>query len=61
MTYFNPACGYTRLGQKDKVLEALSNAVAYGFTDRNAYETDDDLKQLRTEARFQELFTRLPK
>lgn len=61
VAYFNMACGYTRLKQHDKALETLSNAIAAGFTERNAYETDDDLKPLRGEARFQELLTRLPK
>lgn len=61
VAHFNMACAYTRLGQKDKAIEALSNAITAGFTDRNAYETDDDLKPLRGETRFQELLSRLPK
>ena len=61
VAYFNLACGYTRLGQKDKAFEALSGAVAEGFTDRSAYETDEDLAPLRAEPRFQELLGRLPK
>ncbi len=61
MAYFNLACGYTKLGQKDKAIEALTNAVNEGFTTRSAYETDEDLVPLRTEPRFQELLTRLPK
>lgn len=61
VAYFNLACGYTKLGQKDKAIEALTNAVNEGFTTRSAYETDEDLVPLRTEVRFQELLTRLPK
>jgi tetratricopeptide (TPR) repeat protein len=61
VAYFNMACAYTRLEQKDKAFEALANAITAGFTERNAYETDDDLKPLRGETRFQELLTRLPK
>ncbi|MGE0130532.1 MAG: tetratricopeptide repeat protein [Blastocatellales bacterium] len=61
VAYFNLACGYTKLGQKDKAFEALTSAVAEGFTNRNAYETDEDLAPLRTEPRFQELLDRLPK
>jgi dienelactone hydrolase len=61
VAYFNLACGYTKLGQKDKALEALTSAVAEGFTDRNAYETDEDLAPLRAEPRFQELLGRMPK
>jgi Tfp pilus assembly protein PilF len=61
VAYFNLACGYTKLGQKEKALEALTNAVNEGFTNRSAYETDEDLAPLRTESRFQELLARLPK
>ena len=61
VAYFNLACGFTRLGQKDKAFEALANAVTEGFTNRDAYETDEDLKPLREETRFQELLKRLPK
>jgi dienelactone hydrolase len=61
VAYYNMACGYTKLGQKDKALEALSKAVAEGFTTRSTYETDEDLSPLRSEPRFQELLTRLPK
>jgi tetratricopeptide (TPR) repeat protein len=61
VAYFNLACGHTRLGQKDKAFAALTSAVAEGFTDRNAYETDEDLAPLRAEPRFQELLGRLPK
>ncbi len=61
VAWYNLACGYARLNQKEKALEALTNAVAEGFTERRTYETDDDLKPLRSEARFQELLGRLPK
>lgn len=61
VAYYNMACGYARLKQKDKAIETLSKAVAEGFIDRNTYETDEDLNSLRTEPRFQELLARLPK
>src|SRR5262249_33356469 len=61
VAYFNLACGHMRLGQKDKAFEALTSAVAEGFTNRNAFETDEDLAPLRAEPRFQELLGRLPK
>jgi tetratricopeptide (TPR) repeat protein len=61
VTYFNMACGYTRLGQKSKALDALASAIAEGFNNRNAYESDEDLAPLRAEPRFQELLGRLPK
>lgn len=61
VAYFNMACGYTRLGQKEKALAALAHAVTEGFTNRNTYETDADLAPLRAEPRFQEILARLPK
>ncbi len=61
VAYFNMACGYARLGQKGKALDTLANAIAEGFTNREAYETDEDLASLRSEPRFQEMLTRLPK
>jgi dienelactone hydrolase len=61
VAYFNMACGYARLGQKAKAFEALSNAVNEGFTNRSAYETDEDLAPLRSEPNFKEILERLPK
>ncbi len=61
IAYYNLACGYARLGQKDKAITALSSAVTEGFTDRNTYESDEDLTTLRAEPKFQELLSRLPK
>ena len=61
MAYYNLACGYAKLGQKDKALDALTSAVAEGFTQRQTYETDEDLAPLRADGRFQELLNRLPK
>ena len=59
--YYNLACAYARIGQKEKAFEALSNAVNEGFTNRNQYETDPDLASVRSEPRFQEILARLPK
>ncbi|MEW6129425.1 MAG: tetratricopeptide repeat protein [Acidobacteriota bacterium] len=61
VAFYNLACGYARLGQKEKALTALASAMSEGFTDRKAYETDEDLVPLRAEPRFQELLSRLPK
>jgi tetratricopeptide (TPR) repeat protein len=61
IAYYNLACGYARLGQKEKAITALASAVTEGFTDRNAYENDEDLTPLRAEPRFKELLAKLPK
>lgn len=61
VAYYNLGCGYSLLGMKEKALAALEKAIAEGFTNRNAYETDEDLAPLRAEPRFQEMLTRLPR
>ena len=59
--YYNLACAYARVGQKEKAFEALSSAVNEGFTNRNGFETDPDFASLRSEPRFREILARLPK
>ncbi len=59
VAWYNLACGYSRLGRKDKAFEALSQAVDEGFKNREAFDSDPDLAPLRTEARFQEIRARL--
>ena len=59
--YYNLACAYARIGQKEKAFEALSNAVNEGFTNRNGFETDPDFASLRSEPRFRDILARLPK
>jgi tetratricopeptide (TPR) repeat protein len=56
---FNLACGYTRLGRKDDALTALEHAVEAGFTRRQAFESDADLRSLHEEERFLMLMDRL--
>jgi tetratricopeptide (TPR) repeat protein len=60
VAYFNLACGYARLGRKDDAMTAVANAVAEGFGNRQAYETDADLASLANEPRFREIVARLP-
>ncbi len=49
---FNLACGYARLGRTDDALTAVERAVEQRFGPRRSYESDEDLKPLRTEERF---------
>ena len=60
VAYFNLACGYVRLGRKDEALSAMAHAVAEGFGNRKAYETDADLATLAGEPRFREILAALP-
>jgi pentatricopeptide repeat protein len=61
VTYYNMACGYSRLKQIDKAFEMLSKAVDEGFADRPTLETDEDLAPLRTDSRFAAILARVPK
>lgn len=57
---YNLACGYARLGNKDKALETLTLAVNEGFGSRETYEKDADFVTLRADTRYQQLIERLP-
>lgn len=59
LAYFNMACAYTRLGQKDKAFEMLGKAIDEGFKTRTSFENDEDLAPLRADPRFAELLKRL--
>jgi tetratricopeptide (TPR) repeat protein len=59
VAYYNLACAYARVGQKDKAIEALSRAVDEGFADRAGMEKDEDLAPLRADPRFQQLLSRI--
>lgn len=61
LAYYNMACAYARLKQNDKAFEMLNKAIDEGFTNRQTFETDTDLASLRSDARFQQILTRLPK
>ena len=45
--HYNLACALARQGDGDDAAEALSRAVALGFTDRLALTTDPDLASIR--------------
>ncbi len=53
--WYNLACARARSGSRGPALDALEQAVALGFDDRDLMASDEDLKSLRDEARFQAL------
>jgi pentatricopeptide repeat protein len=61
VAYYNVACAYARLKDLDKSFEMLNKAVDEGFVTRASYESDDDLKILRSDPRFATLLSRLPR
>jgi len=44
---YNVACGYALIGQTEKALDVLGQAVTAGFADRRLLETDADLASIR--------------
>ena len=52
---YNLACHAAIAERRDEALEYLDQAVQAGYTDAKHMRTDDDLKSLRNEARFDKL------
>ena len=52
---FNIACGYSRLKQNDKAFEWLEKALTNGAAFTVNLETDEDLANIRQDARFKKM------
>ena len=57
---YNAACSLARLGRIDEGLQWLERAVEGGFAETEQLDTDPDLSQLRDDARFAEIRSRVP-
>ena len=53
--WYNLACSYALIHDKNAALHALETAVKRGYRDREWMCKDEDLDSLRDEARFQKL------
>lgn len=51
---------YARLKQTDKAFEMLGKAIDEGYVNRESYEKDEDLAEIRKDARFGQLISRFP-
>jgi tetratricopeptide (TPR) repeat protein len=60
VAWYNLACAYARLNERDRAFASLDSAVAQGVVERRLYEADDDLAPLRSDPRFTRLLARLP-
>lgn len=58
-SWYNAACAYAAAGKKQQALEALDRAVTAGFRAKQYILEDDDLKDLRQEARFVQIVGKL--
>ena len=57
--FYNLACAYAQSGETDKALENVQRAIKAGITNRQQYESDSDLANLRETARFKTLMQAL--
>lgn len=58
VAWYNLACAYVRLGQKEKAFDAILHSMEEGFATRQHLETDTDFAPIRSESRFQELLAK---
>jgi tetratricopeptide (TPR) repeat protein len=56
--YYNIACGYSRLGNKEAALGSLAMAIKRGFALPEAMSADPDLKTLANEGEFKKLLNK---
>jgi len=57
--FFDLACAYSRLKEKNKALAALKKAVDNGYADLHSLESDPDLDFIRAEPEFQRILAGL--
>lgn len=56
---YNVACGYSMMGDIDRAIELLAEAIDHGFGYRAWLQNDNSLEALREDPRFQGLLDRL--
>jgi len=57
--FYNLACAYSRLKEKNKALTALKRAVDNGYSDLHALESDPDLDAIRSDPEFHHILENL--
>jgi adenylate cyclase len=57
---YNLGCMYSLMGEKDRAIARVDEAVKLGFGYRAWLEKDGDLDPLRDDPRFQAILARLP-
>jgi non-specific serine/threonine protein kinase/serine/threonine-protein kinase len=55
LLWYNLACTAARAGRRDEAFDYLHRAVDAGYNDAQLIRTDDDLKSLRNDPRFDKL------
>ena len=59
LVLYNLGCVYSNLGELDKALNVLDEAITFGMGQKEWLEHDPDLDPLRDDPRFAELLARL--
>ncbi len=59
MLLYNTGCIYALAGMHEEALDSLERAVKAGLTQKEWYENDPDLSELRTQDRFIKLLRTL--
>jgi len=59
MTLYGVACSYALLGQTEKAIECMEEAVRFGTIQKKWLEHDPDLRSIRDHPRFKALLERL--
>ena len=57
--YYNLACSYALANNSDGAYKFLDKAIAFGYAEKQQYETDTDLVSIRNDKRWKELTTKL--
>lgn len=57
--HYNLACGYARIGEKGKALDALAVAIENRFGERKGYEEDTDFTSLKADPRWNDLMAKM--
>ena len=59
IVYYNLACSYSLLDERDQAFEALKKAILLGYDDFSYLFKDKDLENLRRDVRFERLMSKI--
>ena len=59
IVFYNLGCSYSLMGEVDDAIENLKTSIELGYTDVEHMNGDPDLKNLRADARYEELVQRI--
>jgi len=59
--YYNLACAYAKFNDAGKALEALHNALKYGYGSKQQIESDPDFKLIRSDSSYKTFMEKLSK